>query len=64
MDLITIGGILAYYALVFAILGAPLAAMFGKTGLNSSWVLLLLIPVAGIWLSFMLLAFARWPAQS
>jgi tetratricopeptide (TPR) repeat protein len=52
----------SYLASLVAV-GIPILILFRKVGLSCWWGALLLIPLAGIWMALMILAFARWPAQ-
>ena len=51
------------YLVMLVIVGIPIIKLLGKVGLSRYWGLLLIIPVLGIWILLMILAFARWPAQ-
>ena len=50
--------------LLWVVLGVPLWRILTRAGFSAAWVLLLIVPPVGWLVAVLLLAFARWPAQT
>jgi hypothetical protein len=51
-------------ALVLLIIGIPFARLYRRAGLNRLWLVLLVVPIVGIFGVWLVLAVSDWPAQA
>ena len=57
------GGVQFIWAIIgFIILFIPFQKIFAKAGFSRAWALLLLIPLLGTFLCWLVLALRHWPA--
>ncbi|HEV8680734.1 MAG TPA: hypothetical protein VGQ90_15265 [Stellaceae bacterium] len=54
-------GVLIYLAVLYILLGIPVARILRRTGQSAWWSLLVVIPLANL-VALWVFAFARWPA--